>query len=38
MRTFIALAVLGTIAGGMWLTFELLARAAEQHPVEPWTV
>ncbi len=35
MRTVIAFAVLGTIAGGMWLTFELLARAAEQHPVHP---
>lgn len=38
MRTLIAVAVLGTIAGGMWLTFDLLARAAERHPVEPWTL
>ena len=38
MRTMIAIAVFGTIAGGMWLTFELLARAAERHPVQPWTV
>lgn len=36
MRTFLALAVLGAVAGSMWLTFELLARAAEHHPVEPW--
>jgi hypothetical protein len=36
MRTVIAFAVLGTLVGGMWLTFELLARAAEQHPVQPW--
>ena len=36
MRTIVAFAVLGTIAGGMWLTFELLARAAERHPVTPW--
>lgn len=36
MRTLVALAVLGTIAGSMWLTFDLLARAAEQHPVSPW--
>lgn len=38
MRTLVALAVIGTIAGGMWLTFDLLARAAERHPVDPWTV
>lgn len=36
MRTLVALAVLGTIAGSMWLSFDLLARAARQHPVEPW--
>lgn len=36
MRTLLALAVLGTVAGSMWLTFGLLARAAEYHPVQPW--
>ena len=35
MRTVIAVAVLGTIAGGMWLTFELLARASQQQPINP---
>jgi hypothetical protein len=38
MRTVIAVAVFATIFGGMWLTFDLLARAAAEHPVEPWTV
>lgn len=38
MRTLLALAVLGTVAGSMWLTFDLLARAAEKHPVRPWTL
>ena len=36
MRTLLALAVLGTVAGTMWLTFDLLARAAEHRPVHPW--
>ena len=36
MRTVIAFAVLGTIVAGMWITFDLLARAAEHHPVHPW--
>lgn len=36
MRALIAFAVLGTIAGSMWLTFDLLARATERVPVEPW--
>lgn len=38
MRTLLAVAVFATIAGGMWLTFDLLAHAAEQRPVEPWAV
>lgn len=36
MRTALALAVLGAVAGTMWLTFDFLARAAERHPVHPW--
>lgn len=38
MRTAIAFAVVGAVAGTMWLTFELLARAAERHPVHPWSI
>lgn len=36
MRTILAFAVLGAVAGSMWLSFEFLARAAERHPVHPW--
>lgn len=36
MRTLIALALIGTVAGSMWLSFDLLARAAQRHPVRPW--
>lgn len=35
MRTVIAIAVLGTIVGGMWITFELLARASQRQPINP---
>lgn len=36
MRTLFALAVLSAVAGSMWLTFDLLARASERRPVNPW--
>jgi hypothetical protein len=35
MRTAIATLVLATIAGSMWVTFELLARASRDRPVNP---
>jgi hypothetical protein len=38
MRTAVAIAVLATVAGSMWIAFELLARASERAPVRPWSV
>ena len=35
MRTAIATVVLATIAGSMWIAFELLARASRDRPINP---
>ncbi|MFP4624006.1 MAG: hypothetical protein ACOCVZ_06105 [Gemmatimonadota bacterium] len=36
MRTALAFAVFATILGGMWITFDLLARDSRRRPVHPW--
>ncbi len=35
MRTTVAFLVLGAVVAGMWITFDLLARASRSRPVDP---
>ena len=36
MRTLVALAVLGVVAGTMLASLEMLGRASRERPVRPW--
>jgi hypothetical protein len=35
MRTTVAVLVLSAVVGGMWITFDLLARASRTRPINP---